>query len=140
MKTMIGYVLAACLLAVTAQRTSISAEAEAKKPAPAAVKKAKASVPTSFRGNVAAMDKAAMTFTVGEKAKTRTIHITSRTRITKAGKPATSGEVTVGEAVSGQAIKNATGEEEAVAVRLGAKLAAKPATKKPQKADGRKKK
>ena len=140
MKTMIGYVLAVCLLAVTAQRTSVSAEAEAKKPAPTAVEKAKASVPTAFRGSVAAVDKTAMTFSVGEKAKTRTIHITSRTRITKAGKPATSGDVTVGEAVSGQAIKNAAGEEEAVAVRLGAKPAAKPASKKTPKTDEPKKK
>ena len=135
MRTMIGYVLAACLLAVTAQRTSVSAEAEGKKPAPAAVKKAKSSVASSFRGKLAVVDKTAMTFSVEDKAKTRTIHITSRTRITKAGKPATSGEVAVGEVVSGQAVKNAAGEEEAVTMRLGGKSAEKPAPKKVRKAD-----
>ena len=50
-----------------------------------------------FHGKIAAVDKKAKTFTVGE----RTFQITSETRLSKGGKPATLDDVTVGEEVGG---------------------------------------
>src|SRR5947209_7009074 len=41
-----------------------------------------------FRGKLEAVDKTAMTITIAGKDKPRVIAITSKTRITKAGKPA----------------------------------------------------
>lgn len=73
----------------------------------------KHSVP--FHGKVAAVDAAAMTFTVG----TMTIAVTSNTKITKDGKPATFAEITVGEHVGGAYKKNAAGKLDATSVRMG---------------------
>jgi len=50
-----------------------------------------------FRGKVAAVDTTAMTLTVG----TQTYNVTSDTKITKDGKPATLADLTVGTLVGG---------------------------------------
>ncbi len=86
--------------------------------APAAAKKPKRrGVP--FTGKLELVDKVAKTITVKGKEKGRVIHITSQTRIVKAGKPATLEEGVVGEEVSGYG--RLVGEEklEAISVRFG---------------------
>ena len=75
----------------------------------------KHSVP--FHGKVAAVDAAATTFTVG----TTTIAVTSTTKITKDGKPATFAEITVGENIGGACKKDAAGKLDATSVRIGEK-------------------
>ena len=75
----------------------------------------KHSVP--FHGKVAAVNAAAMTFTVG----TMTFAVTSNTKITKDGKPATFAEITVGENIGGAYKKDAAGKLDATSVRIGEK-------------------
>ncbi len=75
----------------------------------------KHSVP--FHGKVAAVDSATMTFKVG----TMTIAVTSNTKITKDGKPATFAEITVGENIGGACKKVAAGKLDATSVRIGEK-------------------
>jgi len=60
------------------------------------------------------VDKTAKTIKVGE----RTFHVTSETRIMKAGKPATLDDAVVGEEVGGT-YKEADGKLNAVSLRLG---------------------
>jgi len=83
---------------------------EAAKPAPA-----EGAVP--FRGKIAAVDKSAMTFTVGE----RVFHVTSETKITRSGKPATLADAVVGDAVAGNYLKGDDGKLTAKMVRFGPK-------------------
>ena len=52
---------------------------------------------TPYAGKVGAVDKAAKTVTIATKEKSRTYQITSETRLSKGGKPATLDDVTVGE-------------------------------------------
>jgi hypothetical protein len=80
--------------------------------APAAKKKG-----TPFHGKVAAVDAAAMTFTVG----TLTIAVTSDTKITKDGTPATFSDLTVGATVGGSFKKDDAGKLNATTVRVGEK-------------------
>jgi hypothetical protein len=68
-----------------------------------------------YHGNVASVDAAAMTFTVGNT----TISVSSTTKIVKDGKPAVFSDVTVGEAVSGYIKKDDQGKATAVSVRIG---------------------
>lgn len=84
-----------------------------------------------FKGKVASVDKAAMTFMVGE----RTFQVTSETKITKAGKPATLEDAVVGEEVAGRSKKTADGKLVALSIRFGAKAEgeAKPEKKKEEK-------
>ncbi|MBI3415519.1 MAG: hypothetical protein HY043_09395 [Verrucomicrobia bacterium] len=83
------------------------------------------------------MDKTAKTITIEGKDKGRTIHVTSATKIRKAGKPATFDDATAGEEVGGLAKKAPDGKLEAVSLRVGPKPEAE---KKPGKAKGEKKK
>ena len=76
-----------------------------------------------FHGNVAAVDSAAMTLTVG----TLILNVTSETTISKAGKPATLAEITVGDKVGGSYKKDAAGKLNAVIIRASDK------TPKPEK-------
>jgi hypothetical protein len=92
-----------------------------------------------FHGKLNAVDKAAMTLTLEGKEKKRVIQITAQTRIMKAGKPATLGEAIVGEEVAGQAIKTGDGKEEALSVRLGAKVEETPKDKPVKKEKAREK-
>jgi hypothetical protein len=109
--TLFSLVAAALVAAPAISRAEDSTNAPAAA-APAAKKKV-----TPFRGNVAAVDAAATTFTVG----TLTIAVTSETKITKAGQPATFADITVGEAVGGAYKKDDTGKLNATTVKIGAK-------------------
>lgn len=82
---------------------------------PAAVK------PLMFHGTVSTIDTNAMTFTV----ETRTFAITSETRITKNGVPATLSEGVIGEPVSGSYTTGDDGNLKATTVRFGGKAASK---------------
>ena len=95
----------------------------------AAVKKDAATKKKSahpFRGNLAAVDKTAMAIKLGESV----YQITSETKITKDGKPATLDDGVVGEPVSGYAKPTADGKMAATMVRFGAKVEAKSTEKK----------
>jgi hypothetical protein len=70
-----------------------------------------------FHGKLAAVDKTAMTITVAK----RTFEITSETKISKDGIPATLGDAVVGETVSGAYKKGADGKLSATTVNLGKK-------------------
>jgi hypothetical protein len=75
-----------------------------------------------FRGKVAAVDKQAKTFKVGE----RTFQITSDTRIMKAGKPATLEDAAVGEDVGGAYREGADKKLNVVSLRIGPRPDAAP--------------
>jgi hypothetical protein len=78
-------------------------------------KESKKSGVTPFHGKLKAVDTTAKTITVGEL----TIQITSDTKISKAGKPATLEDGVVGEDVSGAYRKTADGKLDATTVHLG---------------------
>jgi hypothetical protein len=89
-------------------------KAEKKEPA-----KAKKPAAFPFRGTLKAVDKDALTLTLAGKEKDRVIHITSQTRFTKDGKPATLGDAILDGEVAGSARKTDDGRTEAVSVRFG---------------------
>ena len=82
-----------------------------------------------FRGKVGSVDKAAMTFTVGE----RTFQVSSETKIMKGGKPATLEDAAVGDEVGGSYKKTADGKLVALSVRFGAKPEGEAKPAKPAK-------
>lgn len=79
-----------------------------------------------FHGKTAAVDKTAMTVTVGHMV----LHINSDTKITNNGKPATFSDLVVGEKISGSYEKDAAGKMNALLIHIGGKA----------KAEGKKKK
>jgi hypothetical protein len=79
--------------------------------------KKKGGVP--FHGKVASVDTAASTVTVGAT----TVNVTSETKITKDGKPATLADVTVGEKISGSYKKDEAGKANAASIYIGEKPA-----------------
>lgn len=95
-------------------------------------KNAKKSGAGPFHGKLAALDKQAKTITVGK----RTFQITSETKITRGGKPATLDEGVVGEPASGYVKPGADGKLIATKVNFGPKAvetAKKTPTQKEQK-------
>src|SRR6266436_6262364 len=110
-------------LQAVAQSTNKSSAAGAEKKEPVE-KKAQSAGP--FRGKLAALDKSGKTITVGK----RTFHITSETKIMKAGKPATLEDGVVGEEVSGGFKTGTEGKLVATKVTFGPKAEAKGAEKK----------
>lgn len=70
-----------------------------------------------FHGKVSAVDATAATVTVGKT----TVNITSETKITKDGKPATLADITVGEKIGGSYKKDEAGKMNAVSIRIGEK-------------------
>jgi hypothetical protein len=79
---------------------------------------------TPFSGKLGSVDKVNMTITLDEKTKTnRVLQISSTTKITKGGKPATLSDGVVGEAVAGSYVKSADGKLTARTVRFGPKPA-----------------
>ena len=100
--------VAAALVAVPA---TSRAEDKPKTDTPPAAKKAHA----QFRGKVTAIDTAAMTLTVD----TQVIYVTSETKITRNGKPATLSEITVGETATGSCKKDDAGKMDATTIHAG---------------------
>lgn len=88
MKSLLAGLVAAVIVASLALTTSVGAEKD---------KKEGKTRGTPYAGKVGAVDKAAKTVTIATKEKSRTYQITSETRISKGGKPATLDDVTVGE-------------------------------------------
>jgi len=62
-----------------------------------------------------------MTISLERKESPRVIHVTSETRILKAGKPAVFDDIVIGANVTGQVFKNDKGEEVAVSLYFGAR-------------------
>jgi hypothetical protein len=125
---------AVSLLATAIAGLPLQASAQATNK-PAAVKKAAQDQSDStakkksghpFRGKLAAVDKTAKTIKLGES----TYQITSQTKITKAGKPATLDDGVVGEEVTGYARPTEDGKMAASSVRFGPKPEAASAEKK----------
>ena len=108
--------------------------AKADKPAktkPAAKETAKEGKPYPFRGTITSVDKKAMTFTLEGKEKTRVIGMGSQSVLEKDGKPATLGQLVVGDYVHGRVEKH--GEEEVVLkASVGPKLEKKAAGDEPK--------
>lgn len=111
-------VLAAAFLGVPAGVPA--AENEPQKPA-AAPQKPKANRPYPFNGRISAVDTINKTITVGQSEKKRVFHITSETRMVKAGKPAILDDAVVGEEIGGLCRKTDDGKLEAVSLRFGPK-------------------
>jgi hypothetical protein len=114
-----------CLLTLTATALAfMTASAPAQttnkpKPATEAKETAKKPVAGPFHGKLAALDKNLKTITVGK----RTFHITSETKIKKAGKPATLEDGIVGEQASGYVKPDENGNLIATTVNFGPKPA-----------------
>ena len=104
-----------------AQSTNKPAAAVAK---PDAATRKKGAHP--FHGKLAAVDKVAKTIKLGES----TYQVTSTTKITKDGKPATLEDGVVGEPVTGFAKPTEDGKMAAVTVNFGIKAPAKSGDKK----------
>jgi hypothetical protein len=135
MKRTINHVLSTCLLIVMTGSIPLCIPAAEKSTAATEVSSPEKKVaPHPFRGKVSAVDKAALTISLEGREKARIIHLTSQTRIAKAGKTATLADAAIGEEVAGQAIKAANGHEEAVSLRFGAKEEPKAEVKKETKA------
>jgi hypothetical protein len=108
--------LVLCLITALTALSNITVTGADSKPAPAE-KKASKHIP--FHGKADAVDKNAKTIKVGE----RTFHVTSDTKITKAGKPAHFEEATVGEDVAGAYHEGEGGTLELMSLRIGPKPA-----------------
>jgi len=80
-----------------------------------------------IHGKVAAVDTAAMTITIGES----TINITSETKISKDGQPATLSDIVVGDTVSASYKKDDAGKMNATTIRDGKKKKAATAAATP---------
>lgn len=97
--------------------------------APDAGKK-KAAERLPFRGTIKATDAVAMTVTLGGQQRDRVFHLTSESRITRAGQPAVFGDLKPGEEVGGQYRRRENGELEIVSLRVGPRAEAAPPAKK----------
>jgi hypothetical protein len=120
---------------VPLEPTAPAAPTEAPKKQPAKKKAAPSSLP--FRGKVEATDAKAMNITLAGKEKQRVLHVTSKSRFEKDGKPATFADVKAGEDVRGSYAKSKEGEN-IVRLIIGAPVPAEkkaPAAKKAPKAD-----
>ena len=113
----IKHVLIATLLAVAAIGVVLPVVA-ADKPAPADAKKDKPKR-MPFGGKIKAIDKTAKTITIDRENK-NTFALTSETKVTRHGKPATFDDAAVGDEVGGLAL-DTNGKLELLSLRLGAK-------------------
>lgn len=105
------------LLAMAVAATPIVSRAQTTSTNAVPKKKAAPNRTLPFRGKLKAVDNTAKTITVG----TETIHITSETKITKSGKPATLEDGIVGDDVAGAYHKDAEGKSDAISLRFGPK-------------------
>ena len=103
-------------------------------PQSAAKKTEKAPKGLTLKGKIKAIDTIAKTFTL-EGDNPKVLHITSETRITKNGKPATSEDLAVGEDVAVRAKESPEGKLAALTIkeRKPASDADKPAPKEKKK-------
>ena len=102
------------LLAQTTDKPAPEKQTAAPKKDSAAKKKAA----HPFHGKLAAVDKTAKTFKVGES----TYYVTSETKITKAGQPATLADGVVGEVASGYVKPTEDGKMTATKLTFGPKV------------------
>ena len=126
LKTGLLSLLAAVIAGQAAQALAQNAEkagTEKKEPA------AKKQTAGPFHGKLAGVDKTAKTITVGK----RTFHITSESKISKLGKPATLEAAVVGEEVSGYIKTGDDGKLVATTVHLGPKAETKNSQTKKDK-------
>lgn len=86
-----------------------------------------------FHGKIEAVDKVGKTLTVKGKEKEWIFQITSHTKLSKDGKPATLVDAVVGENVGGFGKETAVGKFEASSIRFGANPPGHPKPKKPKK-------
>jgi hypothetical protein len=136
--------LFAALVALTATALPFStfaaekaAKSAAKKTEKAAAEKKSANRSIPFKGTVKAFDKTQMTLTIAGAENDRQFQISSETRITKDGKPATTNEIAEGEKVTG-AYKDADGKMTLTSLKVGEpatteKKETKPKEKKAKK-------
>ena len=110
--------------------------AAAPKTEPAAPKKKSKSDPVAkghgmqFHGKIEAVDQVGKTVTVKGKEKEHVLQITSHTKLSKEGKPATLADAVVGENVTGFARETTAGKFEATSIRFNTKA---PGQSKPRK-------
>jgi hypothetical protein len=97
-------------------------------PTPPPAKKHEKHGATPFHGKVSAVDAKASTLSIGQM----TINVTSDTKITKDGKPATLADIAVGDKVSGNYKKDEAGKMSAVSLHVGDK-GDKKKSEKPEK-------
>ena len=102
------------LLAQSTNKPTAEKKSTAAKQDPAAKKK----VAHPFHGRLAAVDKTAKTIKVGES----TYYVTSETKITKAGQPATLADGVVGEVASGYVKPTEDGKMTATKLTFGPKV------------------
>jgi hypothetical protein len=117
----------AAVLTLTALTASFAAE---KKEGTPATDKKKRAVP--YAGKISAVDKAAGTVTLATKSSNRTFVISSETKITKDGKPATMEVVKEGEEGAVSYVEK-DGKYMANSLRVGPKPAEEPKTEKKKK-------
>ena len=120
MRKVIVSLLVTGLLTAIAAGTSVRVCAAEKAAPPAKAEKKKGVKVVPFQGKISALDKIAMTITLEGKEKNRTISVTSKTKIMKAGKPATFDDARVGDEVAGQ-LRDTDGKLEASSLQLGPK-------------------
>ena len=89
------------------------------KPAEKKTEEKKKGGPLPFNGNVASVDKTAMTLTVKGKEKDRVFTVTSQSKISKDGKPATFDDVKAGEHVTGSYKKGEGDKMDIVSLYVG---------------------
>lgn len=75
--------------------------------------------PITFHGMIVSTDEKAKTFTIAGKEKSRSLKITDKTVVTKAGRPATVRDIVANEEVRGIYYKEPDGSMEARTVSLG---------------------
>ncbi|MDQ3622202.1 MAG: hypothetical protein M3463_06905 [Verrucomicrobiota bacterium] len=122
-----------------AKSAAAPAPADAVKPAEKPAEAARSTQALPYRGDVAAVDAAAKTFTFKNKdGKERVFHASSKTRIMKDGAAADFDAISVGAHATGQYTKTADGKLELVSVKIGPKAektgeaSDKPGAKKAQ--------
>jgi len=123
MKKLLNVVLFSLITtAITLSPTSSSAQATNKAPVEKkSTPSTKKGAPHPFHGTLNAVDKTAKTITVGKQ----TFQITSETKITKNGKPATLDEGVVGEEIGGYVKPTDDSKLTASSVRFGPKTDSK---------------
>ena len=121
--------LAAAIAGMPVQLLAQTTNAPAKKSSAAKKESKKSKAAHPFHGKLAAVDKVAKTIKVGESV----YQITSETKISKDGKPATLEDGVVGEPVSGYVKPTEDGKTPATTVNFGEKGGSKKKEKKEKK-------